>query len=88
VFFPSYAYENHVFQYWSQSGMLARLEQKKHVFREPSGGGNNATEMVFRAYSKQILRSYPESSKACTSRCALLFVDRRLHLYSLPRVHC
>ena len=35
VFFPSYDYEKRVHAAWSQSGLLAKLEARKKIFREP-----------------------------------------------------
>jgi len=61
VFFPSYAYESQVFARWSESGLLARLEAKKRVFREPTG--SSKADSVFRTYSDEIHHNFPENGK-------------------------
>lgn len=35
VFFPSFDYENRVYEHWKSSGILERIIKRKRVFREP-----------------------------------------------------
>lgn len=35
VFFPSYDYEKTIYTHWEKTGVIARFEAKKKVFREP-----------------------------------------------------
>lgn len=39
VFLPSYDYEQKVYDAWKASGLTARIEAKKQIFREPHGAG-------------------------------------------------
>ncbi|XP_076445975.1 ATP-dependent DNA helicase DDX11-like [Babylonia areolata] len=52
VFFPSYDYEQRVFDHWVKSGIHARLETKKKVFREPKSAIQ--VEQVLSEYSSSI----------------------------------
>ena len=38
IFFPSYAYEQKVYDHFCKTKVLARMEKKKDVFREPKKG--------------------------------------------------
>jgi chromosome transmission fidelity protein 1 len=51
-FFPSYAYEKQVFDAWSASGMLQRLQSKKHCFREPRSASES--EAVWASYVRAV----------------------------------
>ncbi|KAJ1984146.1 ATP-dependent DNA helicase chl1 [Dimargaris cristalligena] len=57
-FFPSYAYLDQVYQHWSQTGHLAKLDRKKQVFREPRSGEGNA-EGVLAEYSQAARHTLP-----------------------------
>ena len=52
VFFPSYDYEKLVFKYLSSSGVLARLEAKKKVYREPKQ--SSSLDKVLSDYSTSV----------------------------------
>lgn len=52
VFFPSFDYENRVYENWQSSGILQRITKKKHVFREPRS--NMDVESVLKEYKDTI----------------------------------
>ncbi|GAB1601699.1 ATP-dependent DNA helicase DDX11-like isoform X1 [Argonauta hians] len=54
-FFPSYDYENQVHNYWTTSGVLQRIANRKKIFRESRKAGE----------SEQILNSYAQTIKKC-----------------------
>eukprot|EP00906_Rhabdomonas_costata_P018961 RCo027603 len=53
LFFPSYAYEEAVFQKLKADGMIKKIEEKKQFFREPRSSDEAAD--VLRKYSEKIL---------------------------------
>ncbi|KAH9519884.1 DEAD H (Asp-Glu-Ala-Asp His) box helicase 11 [Bulinus truncatus] len=53
-FFPSYDYENFVYTNWEKNGVIAKIEAKKKVFREPKKSG--VVEQVLLEYSTCIKR--------------------------------
>lgn len=52
VFFPSFDYENRVYQNWESSGILERITKRKRVFREPRN--NMDVESVLKEYKDTI----------------------------------
>ncbi|KAA8541799.1 hypothetical protein F0562_022951 [Nyssa sinensis] len=52
VFFSSFDYEGKVYDAWKASGILARIMNKKHVFREPRKNTN--VDVVLREYKEKI----------------------------------
>ena len=52
LFLPSYDYEQKLYEAWSQLGILAKLEAKKKVFREPHEVG--AVDAILEAYGRCI----------------------------------
>ncbi|XP_070554012.1 ATP-dependent DNA helicase DDX11-like isoform X2 [Ptychodera flava] len=54
-FFPSYDYENQVHTYWTKSGVITRLSNRKKILREPK----KASQLDF------VLTEY----KSCIERC-------------------
>eukprot|EP00047_Mylnosiga_fluctuans_P018133 m.67323 g.67323 ORF g.67323 m.67323 type:complete len:850 (-) comp7449_c0_seq1:401-2950(-) len=50
VFFPSYDFEQRVHALWQGAGILAKMQAKKHVLREPRRGGS--TDNILREYSR------------------------------------
>ena len=52
VFFPSYDYEKLVFKHLSSTGVLARLEAKKKVYREPKQ--SSSLDKVLSDYSNSV----------------------------------
>ncbi|XP_061180110.1 ATP-dependent DNA helicase DDX11-like isoform X1 [Saccostrea echinata] len=54
-FFPSYDYQNLVYQHWQKSGILTKLERKKRIFQEPKL--SSQVEHVLGEYSKSIQKS-------------------------------
>ena len=57
VFFPSFDYENSVYEHWESSGILERITKRKRVFREPRN--NMDVESVLKEYKDTI---YTQSS--------------------------
>lgn len=56
-FFPSYDYEKLVIAAWEKSGILAKIQIKKKVFREPKRSG----------LAEQVLAEYSDCIKRCIS---------------------
>nr|KYP54202.1 putative ATP-dependent RNA helicase DDX11 [Cajanus cajan] len=52
VFFPSFDYENRVYENWESSGILERISKRKRVFREPRN--NMDVESVLKEYKDTI----------------------------------
>lgn len=52
MFFSSFDYEGLVYEAWKASGILARIQKKKLVFREPRSGGQ--VELVLKEYREAI----------------------------------
>ncbi|CDO98038.1 unnamed protein product [Coffea canephora] len=52
VFFSSFDYEGKVYEAWKESGILARIMKKKHLFREPRK--NTDVELVLKEYKETI----------------------------------
>ncbi|RZC00678.1 ATP-dependent DNA helicase DDX11 isoform X1 [Glycine soja] len=52
VFFPSFDYENRVYEHWKSSGILERIIKRKCVFREPRN--NMDVESVLKEYKDTI----------------------------------
>ncbi|RDY04748.1 ATP-dependent DNA helicase DDX11, partial [Mucuna pruriens] len=52
VFFPSFDYENRVYENWESSGILERITKRKRVFREPRN--NMDVESVLKEYKDTI----------------------------------
>lgn len=81
-FWPSYAYEDKVFQYWQEQGVIKRIEQKKKVnsslpctqlllqFMRESRSSNVKVEETLRQYQQYVESSYPGSG--CQYKGALL----------------
>lgn len=60
-FFASFDYESQIYAAWKKSGILATLQKKKHVFREPRN--NAAVELTLQEYKATILSSSTKSTK-------------------------
>ncbi|XAR50639.1 RNA helicase [Bertholletia excelsa] len=65
VFFPSFDYEEQVYDAWKASGILARIAKKKHVFREPRK--NTHVAVVLEEYKRIIDGSSSRDLKADSS---------------------
>ncbi|XP_022641713.1 ATP-dependent DNA helicase DDX11 [Vigna radiata var. radiata] len=52
VFFPSFDYENRVYEHWESSGILERITKRKRIFREPRN--NMDVESVLKEYKDTI----------------------------------
>ncbi|KAK7381645.1 hypothetical protein VNO80_00191 [Phaseolus coccineus] len=52
VFFPSFDYENSVYEHWESSGILERITKRKRVFREPRN--NMDVESVLKEYKDTV----------------------------------
>lgn len=52
VFFSSFEYEEQVYEAWKNSGILGRIQKKKHVFREPRK--NTLVESILKEYKRTI----------------------------------
>ena len=50
IFYPSYAYENKVFAHFDKTGVLARIQKKKEIFREPKKGSE--MDKVLKDYAR------------------------------------
>lgn len=50
IFFPSYTYEAYVVQKWKKTGLYAKLNDSKRVYREPKAAGD--VETTLQMYSK------------------------------------
>lgn len=72
VFFPSFEYESQVTDAWTSHGILASIEVKKHVFREPRNA--SAVEATLQKYRASILQASDQVDKTTkgTQRGALL----------------
>ncbi|KAK1312301.1 DNA repair helicase UVH6 [Acorus calamus] len=70
VFFSSFEYEGQVYEAWKSSGILTRILQKKHLFREPRSNVN--IEKVLREYKESIISSSRTSKEEPILHGALL----------------
>jgi chromosome transmission fidelity protein 1 len=72
VFFPSFEYENQVYTAWMTKGILATIQVKKHVFREPRTAA--AVESTLKSYKDSITQASDPVNKSSrvTQRGALL----------------
>ncbi|KAJ1522967.1 hypothetical protein ONE63_002104 [Megalurothrips usitatus] len=68
-FFPSYEYEKYVIEQFEKTGILAQIEAKKKVFREPKQ--SSEVEEVLSAYASCIRRTKAPSESKLTG--AILF---------------
>ncbi|KAJ9588736.1 hypothetical protein L9F63_017971 [Diploptera punctata] len=62
-FFPSYDYENLIYQHLEKSGIVSKLQLKKKIFREPRKSGT----------VEKVLSDYAASVRSPSSSGALLF---------------
>lgn len=53
VFFSSYDYAEKAYVHWESNGLLAKLQQKKQVFRESQSGGPSV-DVILTSYAKAI----------------------------------
>jgi chromosome transmission fidelity protein 1 len=53
IFFPSYTYEAYVVQKWKNTGLYAKLNDSKKVYREPKAAGD--VEKTLEMYSKSAI---------------------------------
>ncbi|KAG0566399.1 hypothetical protein M758_7G058100 [Ceratodon purpureus] len=71
VFFPSFEYESQVHATWADKGMLASIQLKKHVYREPRSASE--VEDILQRYKDSIIKASNQTDKATHSqRGALL----------------
>ncbi len=61
VFFPSFEYENQVYTAWESKGILAAIEAKKHVLREPCN--TSAVEATLQEYKESITQASDKADK-------------------------
>ncbi|KAH9300391.1 hypothetical protein KI387_011974 [Taxus chinensis] len=61
VFFSSFEYESQVYAAWTESGILATLQKKKRVFREPRN--NAAVDLILQDYKETIMASSIKGTK-------------------------
>ncbi|KAJ1957865.1 ATP-dependent DNA helicase chl1 [Dispira parvispora] len=71
-FLPSYAYLDQVYDHWRKSGMLAKLEMKKQVFREPRS--SSEVDQVLAAYSHIAQRGQADQQGTTVKGALLLSV--------------
>ncbi|KAJ1655704.1 ATP-dependent DNA helicase chl1 [Dispira simplex] len=68
-FLPSYTYLDQVYDHWQKSGMLAKLEMKKQVFREPRS--SSEVDQILADYSRMAQQDQVDRQDT-TQRGALL----------------
>ncbi|KAK7097155.1 ATP-dependent DNA helicase DDX11-like [Littorina saxatilis] len=76
IFFPSYDYEQRVSAHWQQSGVLARLEAKKKIFREPKNAVQ--VEHVLSQYSSVIQKCRVPSPGSPTGAVLMCVVGGKM----------
>jgi len=71
VFFPSYHYENQVYQSWLADGVIAKIEQKKKFFRETRGG--DGAQDILQAFTDRVLSDLRRAPPADSSPASSAF---------------
>lgn len=66
TFFPSFEYENQVFSSWKNSGVVASIEKKKTIFREPRNTSD--VELILEEYKRSVKSGSMEEPNPVNSR--------------------
>ena len=61
LFFPSYAYEASIYNYWFKNGVVRRIESKKKFFREPKS--STEVDSVLNDYKRTIDRGHQSTDQ-------------------------
>ena len=69
VFLPSYKYLDEIYAHWRKSGVIARVQQKKRVFREPKSSAELAD--VLRAYTGAVNQAGRAEAEAAAAAAAM-----------------
>lgn len=64
IFFPSYAYEQQLYEHWKNSGVLQRIAAKKMIFRETK---TNNVDNILQSYTACIASFYTSTSENNTT---------------------
>ncbi|PRP77742.1 putative ATP-dependent RNA helicase DDX11-like protein 8 [Planoprotostelium fungivorum] len=67
LFFPSYQYEDQVFQYWKKTGVISKIEAKKKFIRELRSA-NAKVEDTLKEYSDAVSDNFPPLTSSSTTR--------------------
>ncbi|XP_033095737.1 ATP-dependent DNA helicase DDX11-like [Anneissia japonica] len=71
-FFPSYEYEKVVYNHWEKSGVITRLQNRKHIFREPRKASQ--VDQVLDQYSSCIEKACSEGNTLSVNGAILFCV--------------
>lgn len=72
VFFPSFEYESQVHATWTDKGILASIQMKKHVYREPRSASE--VEDVLQKYRNSITKTSDKADITTENRRGALLL--------------
>ena len=87
IFFPSYAYERKVYTHFDKTGVLARIQKRKEIFREPKKGSE--MDKVLKNYARSACKQGAvlfsvvggKMSEGINFRCVKYFYNAEVKLF-------